>query len=70
MRITTIVSTLSFMVAFAVAARADVFNMPSGQTSVTMVAVGNPSNAPDAATGNLCGSAGYCPERDLTYCLY
>jgi formylglycine-generating enzyme required for sulfatase activity len=35
---------------FAGYARADVFNMPSGQTSITMVSVGNPGNAPDPAT--------------------
>ncbi len=34
-----------------VSAQADVFNMPSGQTSVQFVSVGDPNNPPDPATG-------------------
>jgi formylglycine-generating enzyme required for sulfatase activity len=37
--------------------QADVFNMPGGQTSVTMVAVGNPGNSSDPATSH--GSVSY-----------
>ena len=33
------------------AARADVFNMPGGQTSLQFVTVGNPGNAADPSTG-------------------
>ena len=40
-------------------ARADVFNMPGGQTSISLVPVGNAGNAPDPATGNLYGSVSY-----------
>ncbi len=47
------------LVASAVAAQADVFNMPSGQTSLQFVSVGNPNNPPDPATGSLYGSVGY-----------
>jgi hypothetical protein len=35
----------------AVVARADVFNMTGGQTSLQFVTVGNPGNAADLATG-------------------
>ena len=37
------------LLASVVAARADVFHMPSGETSIKMVPVGNPGNAPDTA---------------------
>jgi uncharacterized repeat protein (TIGR03803 family) len=56
--------------------RADVFNMPNGQTSITMVPVGNPGNAPDPATGNLYGSVSYnynIDKYDVTndqYCAF
>jgi len=45
-------------------ARADVFNMPSGQTSVKMVTIGNPGNAPDPATGSLYGAVSYTYKMD------
>ena len=48
------------VVVFSVAvAQADVFNMPSGQTSLQFVTVGNPGNAADPATGSLYGSVPY-----------
>jgi formylglycine-generating enzyme required for sulfatase activity len=48
------------VLASAVAASAQgVFNMPSGQTSLQFVTVGNPGNAADPATGSLYGSVGY-----------
>ena len=47
------------VMAAAVAARADVFNMPPGQTSLQFVTVGNPGNAADPATGSLYGSVPY-----------
>ena len=50
---------LCWMFAFAAAARGDVFNMPSGRTSITMVPVRNPGNAADPATGGVYGSVGY-----------
>jgi formylglycine-generating enzyme required for sulfatase activity len=40
---------LAALLASAVSAQADVFNMPSGQTSLQFVTVGNPGNAPDTA---------------------
>ncbi len=43
----------------AVVARADVFNMTGGQTSLQFVTVGNPGNAADPATGSLYGSVPY-----------
>jgi len=42
----------------AVSAQADVFNMPSGQTSLQFVTVGNPGNAPDTTVMND-GTTGY-----------
>ena len=46
-----------FLVLTAGVARADVFNMPTGQTSLQFVPVGDPGNAADPATGY--GSVGY-----------
>ncbi len=46
-------------VAAAVAAQANVFHMPSGQTSLQFVSVGAPNNPPDPATGSLYGSVSY-----------
>ena len=40
------------LAAAAVSARADVFHMPSGQTSLQLVPVGDPGNAADPATGH------------------
>jgi formylglycine-generating enzyme required for sulfatase activity len=57
-------------------ARADVFNMPSGQTSLGFVTVGDPGNAADTATGSLYGSVRYdykIGEYDVTvgqYCQF
>jgi formylglycine-generating enzyme len=43
----------AIVVALSVAtAQADVFNMPSGQTSLSFVPVGDANNQPDLATGN------------------
>lgn len=42
--------------AMAVAARADVSNLPAGETSLQFVTVGDPGNAPDA---NGLGSVPY-----------
>ena len=50
--------TLGLMVTLAASVRADVFNMGGGQTSISLVPVGNPGNANDTATGNY-GSVGY-----------
>ena len=50
-----------------------VFNMPSGETSLSFVPVGNPGNAPDPATGGLYGSVGYAyqmGEYDVTVGQY
>ncbi len=44
---------------FSGSASADVFNMPSGQTSVQMVPVGNAGNPNDPGTGNLYGGVAY-----------
>ena len=56
MRIAMRILTLGLIVALAAAARADVFNMGGGQTSISLVPVGNPGNANDT-TGY--GSVGY-----------
>jgi len=40
-------------------ASADVFNMPSGQTSLSLVPVGNPGNPHDPFTGGNFGGVGY-----------
>src|SRR5260370_411334 len=42
-----VVAILACLTALPAAARADVFNMPSGQTSVQFVTVGDPGNAAD-----------------------
>jgi formylglycine-generating enzyme required for sulfatase activity len=58
---------------FALAAQADVFNMPAGQTSMQFVSVGNPGNAADPATGGTLGSVGYVykmGEYDVTVAQY
>jgi formylglycine-generating enzyme required for sulfatase activity len=47
------------LLAIVSAARADVFNMPTGQTSLQLVTVGNPGNANDPNTGNLYGGVPY-----------
>jgi len=44
------------LLTYAVSAQADVFNMPSGQTSLQFVTVGDVGNVPDPATGNLYGA--------------
>jgi formylglycine-generating enzyme required for sulfatase activity len=46
------------VVLVAGAARADVYNMPSGQTSLQFVTVGDPGNAPDTTVMND-GTTGY-----------
>jgi formylglycine-generating enzyme required for sulfatase activity len=57
-------------------ALADVFNMPSGQTSLTFVTVGNPGNVADPNTGGLYGSVPYVYQMgtyDVTlgqYCQF
>ena len=56
MRIALRILTLGLIVTLAAAARADVFNMGGGQTSISLVPVGNPGNANDT-TGY--GSVGY-----------
>jgi len=48
--------TLGLMITLAASVRADVFNMGGGQTSISLVPVGNPGNANDT-TGY--GSVGY-----------
>src|SRR6185295_11379937 len=45
--------TAALLLVAPTAARADVFNMPSGQTSVSMVTIGDPGNAAD--TGGTVG---------------
>ncbi len=46
------------LLVFAVTVQADVFNMPSGQTSLQFVTVGNPGNAPDTQVMDD-GTTGY-----------
>jgi formylglycine-generating enzyme required for sulfatase activity len=45
--------------ALVASVRADVFNMPAGQTSLQLVSVGNPGNANDPNTGSLYGGVAY-----------
>jgi formylglycine-generating enzyme len=53
-------SLVAFLfLAFVSAAQANVFNMPSGQTSLQTVPVGNPGNAPDTAVMTTDGTTGY-----------
>src|SRR2546426_808545 len=54
-----ILLAFAIIACLAASARADVFNMPSGLTSVQTVHVGNAGNANDPATGNLYGGVGY-----------
>jgi len=61
------------LVAAAVSAHADVFNMPSGDTSLSFVTVGNPGNAADPATGSLYGAVSYTYQMgtyDVTVAQY
>jgi hypothetical protein len=58
------------VLASAVSAKADVFNMPSGPTSISLAPVGNPGNAADT-TGY--GSVGYnysIDKCDVTFGQY
>ncbi|MGA2231252.1 MAG: hypothetical protein ABSH22_10170, partial [Tepidisphaeraceae bacterium] len=50
------VAAVVWALAMAVAARADVFNLPAGETSLQFVTVGDPGNAPDS---NGLGSVAY-----------
>ena len=50
-------SLAAALMASALTAHADVFNMPAGETSLQFVTVGNPGNAADPATGS--GSVPY-----------
>ena len=56
MRVAMRILTLGLMITLAASVRADVFNMGGGQTSISLVPVGNPGNANDT-TGY--GSVGY-----------
>ena len=56
-QITVVAAAVVFMLLAAVAAHADVFNMPDGQTSLTFVPVGNPGNANNPSSNF--GSVGY-----------
>jgi sulfatase-modifying factor enzyme 1 len=47
------------LVSLCASAQADVFNMPSGQTSLSFVPVGNPGNPSDPATVGDFGGVGY-----------
>ncbi len=61
------------LAAAAASAQADVFNMPSGKTSLSFVGVGDPNNPPDPVTGSLYGSVGYTFQMgkyDVTMAQY
>jgi hypothetical protein len=69
------VGVLAVILVLSVAvAQADVYNMPTGQTSLQFVTVGNPNNAADPSTGY--GSVGYTYQMgqyDVTlgqYCQF
>jgi formylglycine-generating enzyme len=69
----TICMTLVLLSTAGLAQAASVFNMPSGETSLQFVTVGNPGNATDPATGNLYGSVSYSynmGECDVTLGQY
>jgi formylglycine-generating enzyme required for sulfatase activity len=51
--------TFAFVASSFAVARADVFNMPSGQTSLQFVTVGDPGNAADTAVMTVDGTTGY-----------
>jgi|SRR6185295_4359067 len=53
------IATAALLLLTSTAARADVFHMPPGQTSLETVPVDNLSNANDPATGNLYGGVSY-----------
>src|SRR5208282_5969812 len=57
MRVATRIFAFGLMVTLAASARADVFNMGGGQTSISLVPVGNPGNVADTAahSGNPAG---------------
>jgi uncharacterized repeat protein (TIGR03803 family) len=57
LRLAALIAALALLPASL--ARADVFNMPAGQTSLQFVTVGDPGNAPDSATGNQYGAVPY-----------
>ena len=59
MRVAMRILTFGLMVTLAASARADVFNMGGGQTSISLVPVGNPGNADDHGHGRPHGSVGY-----------
>ena len=55
------------------AVQADVFNMPSGQKSISFAAIGSPGNANDLATGNAYGGVVYAysiGKYDVTAAQY
>ena len=66
------------LAASAAAVRADVLNMPTGETSLEMVIVGDPGNAADTRTASQggtpgCGAVGYTyriGEYDVTVAQY
>jgi len=67
------ICTLAVVIAAAVAARADVFNMPSGQTSLQTVPVGDPGNLPDAGGSGAVSysySIGTYEVTNAQYCQF
>ncbi len=48
-----------WLLSLAATASADVFNMPTGQTSLQFVTVGDPGNAPDTVVPKNFGTGGY-----------
>jgi formylglycine-generating enzyme required for sulfatase activity len=60
-------------IAVPLAARADVFNMPLGDTSMQFITVGDPGNLADATTGGTSGAVGYTfnmGKYDVTMAQY
>jgi len=55
---------LACLTAFPTTAQADVFNMPGGQTSVSMVTIGNPGNVPDTGGTVGAGAVSYTYKMD------
>src|SRR6185295_1715892 len=64
MKRTHLVWSLSVLAILTSTGRPDVFNMPSGQTSVQFVTIGDPGNTADPGTGSFYGSVGYVYKID------
>ena len=58
------IAGLAALLSFSSIASADVFNEPSGITSITMVTIGNPGNAGTLAASEVVGAVPYTYQMD------